>query len=143
MQTIVVRGRKYKHIGESTLRHDIFTEAQMLKAGVSRMELMPGESADEFAQRLLRTAYANTDIFLLLGCLLIPEEMKSLDWTEETAKETALFLGAVVDKEDKLTVRAQVVSAFQGFIEAGLVSLTLSASASLAETAAPGVQTEA
>ncbi len=136
MQTITIRGRKYKHMnGPTTMRHDVFTEAQMLKAGISRMELLPGEGMDDFAQRILRTAYANTDIFLLLGCLLVPAELDPVAWSEEIARETAEFLGNVVDPDDKLTVRAQVVSAVQGFIEAGIVSLVTSTSASLASAA--------
>lgn len=86
--TIIIRGRKYKHLnGPTTMRHDVFTEAQMLKAGISRMELLPGEDAESFAQRILRTAYANTDVFLLLGCLMIPAELEPLAWTEDLARE--------------------------------------------------------
>lgn len=143
METITIRGRKYKHIGVSTLRRDIFTEGQLLRAGVSRMELLPEETPDEFAQRVLRTAYTNGDVLLLMGCLLIPAESDPLKWTEDLARETADFLGAVVADEDKLTVRAQVVSAIQGFIEAGLVALMISASASLAAMDQPGASTAA
>jgi hypothetical protein len=125
-EIITIAGQKFKPITNSTMRHDIWTQGQLERAGLSRVNLEAGETPEEFAMRVLRQAAMNSDIFLLLGGLIMPADVEPLKWTVEMAHETGEFLGNVTEPLDKAMVQAQINAALTTFFATGLCSLMTS-----------------
>lgn len=128
METTVINGKTYKPITNSTLRHDTWTQAQILRSGLDRMEMRSGETPDAYALRVYREAALTGDVFLLLGGLIMPVEIECVDWSVKIAEQTAEALAAVTSTEDKATVRGYLFSAIMGFLAAGLSYLMTSPS---------------
>jgi hypothetical protein len=126
MESITIAGRKLKPVTNSTMRHDIWVQGQIERAGLTHMAIHPDESPEEFAMRVFRQAAMNADVFLLLGGLLMPFEIEPAKWTEEMARDTANFLGNVTDATDKAIVQMQINSALTSFFVTGLSSLMIS-----------------
>lgn len=119
---ITIGGRHFKHVEETTLRQDISTQALIQKAQLGRLELLQAESPDDYVLRILRTAAGNCDVLLLIAHLVVPEESKTQDWSPESAREVATFLGALTEKDDKNRIQGLLVNALVSFVQAGLVS---------------------
>jgi hypothetical protein len=128
--TLTIGGRQFKAVTQSTLRHDYLTQAQILKAGLHRLEMLAEETADEFALRVMRKAALDGEIFLLLGHLLMPVEREGKEWTPQMAEQTAEFLGNVTEPKDKAVLKAQIGSVLSSFFANGLSSLSVSLSSS-------------
>ena len=138
MELITIGGRQFKGAKDSTAEHDVFVQAQIEKAGLSRIQMLPGESPEDFALRIFRRAAGNSDIFLLLGGLMFPAEIAPADWTPRTAEETANFLRKLTGDEDKRIIRGQILAALMGFFQRGLAYGVTSPNSSTAETIQPG-----
>src|SRR5262245_8818362 len=124
-ERIRINGREFKPVTNSTLRHDIWTQAQIQRAGLASVAIAQGESPRDFAMRVFREATTNGDVFLLLGGLLMPAEQGGKDWTPRMAEQTAEFLGGVTSDADKAVVNAQIISALTSFFALGLSSLVI------------------
>lgn len=121
-----IGGKKFHLAGQTTARHDIFTTRQIAACGVSMVAQLDGETEEQFQYRLYRSAMSSGDVFLLLGALLVPDGTPQLGWTEQTAKETAEFLGNLTDPSDKTKVRILLASALLPFFVSGSRSLRTS-----------------
>lgn len=131
-ERITIGGRHFKYAGDvTTLRHDLATQAQLQRAGLSRLELLPAETPDDYALRIFRIAVGNGDMLSLIAHLLLPEELDPRKWTPEVAAEMAAFLGAMTDPEDKIRIQAILRDALVGFLQAGLVYAVRSLNASV------------
>lgn len=130
MEKVTIAGREFKEVRHSTARHDILTQGQIIAAGLHSLTIEPGEQHDEFMMRVLRTAALKSDIFLLLGHLIMPANQQGKEWTPEMAKETAEFLGNVTDQRDKQIVQAQITSALMSFFLNGISFLSHSPNSS-------------
>jgi hypothetical protein len=126
MKNVVIAGVEYKPVTNSTMKHDIWTQAQIQRAGLDRVNIGKSESPDDFAARIFREAVTNGDVFLLLGGLLMPADADK--WTVTLAEKTAVALEEVTAPEDKAAVQACVLSALTGFFVTGLASLMISPS---------------
>ena len=118
--SIVVAGRKWKAVTNSTMRHDVFTQGQIEKCGLGRLEQFDHESPEDFAGRVYRTSIMSGDVFLMLGCLLMPADQDPLTWSEAMARETAEVMANASAPEDKAIIRAQICSALACFFASGL-----------------------
>lgn len=129
---ITIGGRHFKHAGDlTTLRHDLATQAQLQRAGLSRLELLPAETADDYALRVFRTAVGNGDMLALIAHLLMPEDLDPRKWKRDVAEEMADFLGAMTDPDDKARIQGILRDALVGFLGAGLIYAVRSLNASI------------
>jgi hypothetical protein len=120
METIVIAGRGFKAAKNSTLEHDVFVQGMIAKAKLGRLEMLPAETPEDFALRIFRRAAISSDVFLLLGGLLLPVDLPAGEWTPEVAEQTALFLRKLTDEKDKKVVQGQIIAAIMGFFQKGL-----------------------
>jgi hypothetical protein len=126
MEVIEIGGRKLTFTGESTARHDMWTMRQIAACGLNTLMQGNGETEEQFMVRLYSTALQSGDFFLLLGCLLIPEEVKPSEWSTDLAKQTAEFLASITNPEDKAKLRILLASGLMPFFQAGLRSSKIS-----------------
>jgi hypothetical protein len=117
---IVIGGRAFKGAKNSTMEHDVFVQGMISKAKLGRLEMLTGETPEDFALRIFRRAAISSDVFLLLGGLLLPVEISPAEWTEDVAKQTAHFLRKLTDENDKKIVQGQIIAAIMGFFQKGL-----------------------
>jgi hypothetical protein len=123
---IKIEGRDFKAVTNSTMRHDIWVQGQIERAGLTNLSIEPHETPEDFAMRVCRQAYMSIDIFVLLGGLLMPADQDAVNWTPKMAEETGDFLGAVTSPQDKAIVQGQINASLTSFFITGLVSLTVS-----------------
>lgn len=128
MDAIVIGGRAFKGAKNSTMEHDVFVQGMIAKAKLGRLEMLSGETPEDFALRIFRRAAVNSDVFLLLGGLLLPAELSPAQWTEDVARETAHFLRKLTDENDKKIVQGQILGAIMGFFQKGLAYSVISPS---------------
>jgi hypothetical protein len=124
--TVKIAGKEFKPVVNSTMRHDIWVQGQIERAGLGNLSVLEHETPEDFARRVFRMACMNADVFLLLGGLIMPVDENPVKWTVDMAKQTAEFLGNVIDDRDKAIVQAQIHSALTSFFITGLLSLTTS-----------------
>jgi len=115
-------GHTFEVIGESTVEHDLRFMGLVRLAGLDLPSMKEGETPAEFALRLLGEILASGHALSMLGCLLVPEGTASEDWTPDLERETAGFLGRLVQAEDKEKVNRLVISLLVDFFESGLGS---------------------
>jgi len=135
-------GRAFVHVGESTVEHDYHFLALQTAAGLDQFEMQAGESAEVFAERLIRQVIASGKALSLLGCLLVPEpkdpgKRAGEDWTPEKGQETARFLGSLTGEKDKAQVRSLVATLLIDFFQSGLASVRTIETSSNPEKAGP------
>lgn len=123
---IEISGRRFKAVTVSTVEHDHWVMRYAEAAGLLNLTLQPGENLVAFAQRIHRQAVLSDNIWQLLGGLILPVEMDSLDWTPATAAETATFLRKLVSEPDKATVNGLTASMLAGFLQRGIASISTS-----------------
>jgi hypothetical protein len=138
MDVITIGGRAFKGAKNSTMEHDVFVQGMIAKAKLGRLEMLPAETPEDFALRIFRRAAVNSDVFLLLGGLLLPAELQPAQWTEDVAKETAHFLRKLTDENDKKIVQGQILGAIMGFFQKGLAYSVTSPSFSRKAIVQPG-----
>lgn len=124
-----IGGAVWRVVKNSTLEHDFCALRAARAVGVSETGLLPGETAEGFAERLLYLVIDGGQVFELLGCMLLPESVPDERWTPEEAARTATFLGALRDPEDKAAVQSLVASLLIGFFSDGLRSSSASRTA--------------
>jgi len=129
-------GKVYYHAGIGPIRQDLFLMMHARHAGLTGVSILPDETPEAFAQRILSAMISSGRALLILGTLLIPEGKKVEDWSEDLAYETAKDLGAIMDPDEKQRVYQQLLSAVLGFFENGLGSWVASTSSSRADAGA-------
>jgi hypothetical protein len=115
-------GAVWRVVKDSTLEHDFCALRAARAIGVDDAGMLPGESAEQFAQRLLAMVIDSGQVFDLLGCMVLPETVPDERWTPAEAARTADFLRALRAPEDKAEVQSLVVSLLIGFFADGLRS---------------------
>lgn len=137
VERLTIGGAVWRVVKNSTLEHDFCALRAARAVGVDSEGLLPGETAEGFAERVLYAVIDSGKIFDLLGCMLLPDQVPDEQWTPVEAERTATFLRALRDPQDKADVRVLVSSLLLGFFAEGLRSSTVSPSASKAP-AQPG-----
>ncbi len=132
-----IDGQLYRMVERTTLANDFYVMKQIRASGLADCAPGEGESAEDFAVRLLYGVVASGAPFELLGGLLLPEGVSDDRWTPEQAETTAAMLGKVSNPEDKAVVQKILVSTITDFFREGLRYLKPSRSASKAQ-AQPG-----
>ena len=140
-------GRAFVHVGESTVEHDYTFLSLQTSAGLDNFEMQAGESAEVFAERLIRQVIASGKALPLLGCLLVPEPTDSTKppgdgWTPEKGQETARFLGSLTSDKDKAQIRSLIATLLIDFFQSGLASVRTIATSSSSE-AGPDAKADA
>ncbi len=133
---IILGGRVFRPIGESTVEHDLKFMALLRDLGLDDPHRPESEAPEQFAVRLLNDLISSGRALEALGYLLIPGEARSEDWTPALGEETAEFLGGLVDPKDKARVQGLTLSFLRDFFELGLGSWALSTSSSAKATSA-------
>lgn len=119
-------GRSFRMIGLRTIEND-FTSMNLIRgARLDAVEVGDDEPPEDFAARLYERAIADEQVFSLLGCMLIPEELNDLSWTKLVMAQTADHLRTVNDIDEKRQIQRAVVSMIAGFFRSGLASLRTS-----------------
>lgn len=119
---IILRGRRYRAVQQPTLRHQVFMSEVEKAAGLTKPELEPGEQPDDFALRLVHRANDAGVLYLMLGAMLVPEELQDLDWRPEMARETAELVANLQDPEEVSRVHRFIGEALLPFMTAGIAS---------------------
>ena len=117
-------GKEFRQITESTLEHDGHTVAMLRTMGFGESKI--GETEVQMKDRVLAAVVSSGYMLPLLGHLLIPAEIKDLDWTPEIAQETAKYLAGVHSPEAKSFVTTQIVQMAVFFCQAAVASLLIS-----------------
>lgn len=119
-ELLKIGGLQWRAVQNSTLEHDFHTVRIARSIGVDADGMLPGESAEDFASRLLFMVIDSGKIFELLGCLMLPNSIPDSEWTPEQAEKTAQFMRALRDPGDKDAVQSFIVSLLIGFFSEGL-----------------------
>lgn len=127
---ITIAGRTFVLAGQTTIAHDLHAMALVRKAGLEELRLLPGETTEGLARRVLYQAVESGVALELLGALVVPEERDPLTWSVELGHETAAFLGSLSSDGDKAVVNGLIASALADFLRAALQSSSGSAAGS-------------
>jgi hypothetical protein len=133
---LVLGGRTFRPIGESTVEHDYLFIGLVRELGLDDPRLLPSETPEQFAMRLLTDVIASGRALDALGYLLTPVDVESEEWTPEIGSETVEFIGKLVDPADKALIRGLTLGFLSDFFERGLGSWALSTASSGEPTAA-------
>ena len=123
MERYLFRGQPYTSIGVHTFAHEIWFESERDKAGLVRIEIEEGETAEDFAQRIHTQLCRDQRMLLVLGGLLVPEGTAPEAWTPELAEVTAAWFGGVTDEGERQLLRQLCLSLLISFFESGASSL--------------------
>ena len=124
-----IGGAVWRVVTNSTLEHDFCALRAAHAIAAEREGLLPGETAEAFAERLLYLVIDSGRVFELLGCMLLPEAVPDEQWTPAEAARTVTFLSALRDPQDKAAVQSLVASLLIGFFVDGLRSSSVSRTA--------------
>ncbi len=122
METMEFQGRKFKAVQHATFAHDIHLMNLIRSTGMDQATIEPGESPEQFGERLIELATRSPHLFEILGALIIPDGVDGAAWTREMGVETAQFLAGLTDDESKRRLHAQIASLVVGFFVRGLSS---------------------
>jgi len=121
----VIGGAHYVPVGVRSADHDVWLMGKIHRANLSEVEVRAGEPREAWARRLLFELCASGEAMLVLGGIIVPEEVGPAGWTEEVAAETARRLGALTGEEDKDAIFGILLTTLLGFSETGIVSFVL------------------
>lgn len=149
---IVLAGRVFVPVGESTVAHDIEVMRLLKVAGLDDPRLRTGESPEAFGWRVLQALIETKALLPLVACLIVPESAaprrrgflrawledlgivreaaRAEGWTNALQAETAAFLGALDEPADKQLVYQVVAELLFPFLKTGLASWAASPSSS-------------
>lgn len=126
MAELVLQGKTFAQIKNSTFEHDAWLMHAMNASGINNISVIDGETPDELAARYTREAVGNPHILTLFGGLLIPAEIPSEEWTPEIAAQTTQFISKITDPDSKRLLHSQVASMVAVFFLSGLAQLKTS-----------------
>lgn len=125
---MILNNIPYRLIENTTFEHDLRVKEFLVANGLYLVEISQGSDfdADVFARELIAKLIKNATGVRLLSLLLVPEDVKDLDWTLEVGEATFKALMACNTAEDKRQIEVLMVNALTGFFVSGLVSLKIS-----------------
>lgn len=123
-------GRTYVPVVRSTLEHDLHVMGTLRAAGIDELPLAPGETAEEYAVRMVGMLLAGGRGLDLIAAMIRPEEGRDEDWTLAGAAAVRAHLAGLTDEADKQQAQGLLVSVLVPFLESGLVSLKRSVTSS-------------
>ena len=135
--SILLGGRAWRILQSGTLEHAVWIDRLLLESHLRAVRLQPGETAEQFASRLLDALTVSGKSLDLLAGLLVPGELRDEEWSPEVAAATARFLQKLSGPQDLAAARALLVTAVLGFFEGGLGSIARSGIASPAPLPPP------
>lgn len=130
------------------LEWEIWMQARITEAGLSRITTVKGETADQFAERMIAKALSSGKALVLLGGLMLPEGKSPDEWTPAMAADITRRMGKLRTAEDKEAAKGAIAAMLIGFFQNGFSSLKNSPSFSTQTgsrepiTAAAETQTE-
>lgn len=133
-----IGGRIYSEIRSSTLEHEFKFYELATRAGLSSIELGPGETPEQLAARILAQILGSGLALEMLGLLLIPADMEPEEWTPALMQETAKHFGAVTEPAEIALIKRELVGLVAGFFESGLASFWTSTTSSVAGAGVEG-----
>ena len=107
-------------VERSTLANDFYIMKQLRATGIADCTPREGESANDYALRLLYSVVENGAPFELLGGLLLPEGIPDEKWSPDQAEITAAMLGRLTDEESKAEVQRVLIALLTDFFREGL-----------------------
>ncbi|CAJ0862080.1 hypothetical protein R77567_01615 [Ralstonia sp. LMG 32965] len=122
MQPITIQGREFVPMKNGTFAHDIWITRKTREAGLADIRQEPGESHDQFIERIAAIAWGSGAMLEILGGTLLPAGMEPKDWTPEVAAATGAFFGSVTDEASKRQLRSQIGGVIFLFFVSGLSS---------------------
>jgi len=144
MAELILQGKAFKQITNSTFEHDAWTIRVMNLTGLNNIAVLDGETPQQLAERYTREAIGNPYILKLFGGLMIPAEIAPEDWTPEIAEQTSEFIAKITDPDSKRLLQSQVASMVADFFLSGIAALKISPSSSEESKAAdPDTENEA
>lgn len=121
-QVYKIDGALYRMVERSTLAQDFYVMRHLRAAGLANCTPNEGESAQDFALRLMSTVVERGAPIELLAGLLLPEGVPDEKWSPETAASTAALLSIVTDPADKAEIQKVLVAIITDFFREGLRS---------------------
>lgn len=137
MSELILQGKAFQQIKNSTFEHDAWLMRVMNESGINRIAMREGETPEQLAQRYTEEAIGNPSILKLFGGVLIPAEIHHENWTPEIAAATSEFISKITDPDSKRLLFSQVASMVADFFLSGVAALRTSPRSS-AVAAAPG-----
>lgn len=128
-------GREFQVISSSTIEWDVTLLNLLQGCGLADVTMMDGETAEGLALRVYRTLMSSGAVFEILGCALIPAEVKPLDWTPEVMAASAVFFRRLHTEADKALIRSQITTLVANFFVQGLLSVRTSPNFSTLQSA--------
>lgn len=122
MADLILNGRKFVPIKTSTFEHDLEAMRLIRMVGLNKMAILPGETSDAFADRIVEAAAQSEYLLPLLACVIIPEEIGPENWTPQVHKDISHFFAALTSDADKKTLMSELGSLLAGFFLKGLAA---------------------
>jgi hypothetical protein len=130
---VTLAGRRFRSSISTTIEQDNQLWAILYTVGITQMSPGAGEAVDEYAQRVHFKMIEAGNLFEMLGCVLVPAELRDEDWSPEVGNTTAQHLKHLRDREDKAFVREMSLRLLLDFISAGSKLLPRSLTSSVAQ----------
>jgi hypothetical protein len=119
-------GREFHVISSSTIEWDVTLLNLLQGCGLADVAMHAGESAEGLALRVYRTLMSSGAVFEILGCVMLPADVKALDWTPEIMAASSAFFRRLHTEEDKAFIKTQITSLVANFFIQGLLSVRTS-----------------
>lgn len=119
---LVLGGRRFRPVAQGSVEHDVWLMGRVRLSGLPEIPRAENETPEDWASRLLAAVLASGALLELLGGLLVPEATPDEAWSPTLARETAAFIGALREPEDKLVVQSLALSVLLPFLQSELAS---------------------
>jgi hypothetical protein len=119
---VVVSGRRFASVEETTFEQDIYIMRLLEEAGLRKLAEVFDAGKDnigDIAHQVILTAYTHGRLFSLLGAVM---EEEGVTWTPEVAERNAKFFSQLRSPEDKGALKNSIVAVILGFFVSGLLS---------------------
>jgi len=127
---IPMGGRLFRAARLITAERDDWIAGRIAHSQVKKVGRLPGESEQDYGERLLEAFRASGYVSELIGGVLTPIEIEDLDWTPAVAMETAKFVGQLYEPTDKAQRDVVLLTVLIDFFANGLISSSGTASSS-------------
>lgn len=121
-QVVTFGGRAFRVVEHTTIRQDAYVQQLLVQADLFPPRTRAGESADEFAARIVAEAVTSGAAVSLVAAMLEPLDRPGWRWNPEAQRETEAHLEDLSDPADKAEFYAGLTSVVAGFFLAGLLS---------------------
>lgn len=131
-------GKVYRELKKSTIAHDLWVNDKIRASGLNKLEKGPDEEWGDYGVRVTESVLNSGVALLLLGGLLIPDEIEDLRWRPETAIATAEALAGISEPDEKTKVHVLIGNLVMGFFVDGVLEAKTSRSSFAPPTALSG-----